>query len=295
ALVADSCYNKSPDAGSIDPADIATGNIYQFSSQITATMPAGCLYTDTVDGIEEYTCGVPLTLAVYDSIVIDEGSSANITFAGALTTGISNSFNAGGDASNLNIHTLGALTINDSSVINGNVSSVGAIVIGTSVLLNGNLSASTPAGVITTNTGSRITGSVFTTDGAITLGAGAIVGSDVSSDAGVLTLLAGALTYEVTSGAGAITIYAGSHICRNVTSTGAGVISLTGVAVGRSLSSVAGAITGVTGTTVGKDVTITGAGVATFTASEIGGNISTIAAPVLTTTLVGGLINGVPQ
>jgi hypothetical protein len=278
------CYNKTPDEGSFDLASQQAATSYRFS-QVSQNLPTGCAFTSVVDGTEEYVCSAAVTLAQYDSVIIDEVSPVNITFDGVFITGANTSINPGG-ASNLNIHAIGVVTIGANTVINANVSSTAAVNIGAMVNINGNLSTSTPTGVITIGEDFRTTGFVKTTHGAITLGARGTIGGAIISEHGVMTLATETQAYELISGAGAVTTEPNSSICKDVRSTGAGVVTLTGTKVGGNVITGAGAAT-LTGSSVGESVTVTGAGVVTLTDTPVGGNVTTTAGAV---TVTGGSV-----
>lgn len=255
---------------------------YTFSDGST-TLPAGCSITSTGN----YSCGV-LTLAIGDSIIIEDTKPATITFTGAFTTAKDNLINSAGVASDLSIIMTGVLTLGVDSVLNANVNATAAVNLGIGSTLSGyidTVSATSTAnvtGIVTLGANSSVGSYIRTDAGAVTAGSSSSVDGSILTAAGVVTILLNvSVAGPISTTLGAVNVEGSSTIGGGIT-TEAGVVTLTtDIKVGGDIRTVAGGITiGDRSSTCGSVIS-TGAGVVTLTNDvEVGGDISTVAGAI---------------
>ncbi len=258
------------------------------------TLPVGC----SLDSLSttSYTCGV-VTLGIGDTVVVGVEplfTPVTVTFIGAFTTAAGNLINTAGTASDLNLITIGTLTLGADTILNANVTGTAAIDMGARSSIGGNLSASTTTGVVTLGAESVVGGFIQTDAGAVSIASLSTVGGAISTQAGVVTLLTNIQAGgDISTDAGAITIGDGSSACGTVFTTGAGVVTIaTNVLIGGNVSTVPGAITIGSGSRIGGNVSPTGAGVVTLTGVNVGGNVTTSSGAItLTTSRVAGTVS----
>jgi|GEM_PF-1025632 len=253
-------------------------------SDTSTTLPPGV----TVVSPGVYSGGV-LTLGAGDTISIEGTKPATLTFTGAFTTGVGNSINASGLTSDLNLVTIGALTVGADSIVKANATSIAAVNIGIGSTLSGNLttasSTATPnvTGVVTLAANSSVGGYILTDAGAVTVGIAGSVGGAITTQAGVVTLGANVTTGGgISTGAGAVTVGDGSQTVGGGITTGAGVVTLgANVKIDGDITTIAGGITIGEGSATCGSVITTGAGVVALTTNvKIGGSISTVAGAI---------------
>lgn len=255
---------------------------YTFSDG-SSTLPAGC----TIVSTGNYSCGV-LTLAVGDSIIIEDTKPATIKFTGAFTTAKGNLINSAGVASDLSIIMIGVLTLGVDSVLNANVNATAAVNLGIGSSLSGYIdtrsatSTANVTGIVTLAANSSVGSYIKTDAGAVTVGSSSSVDGSISTTAGVVTILLNvSVAGPISTTLGAVNVEGSSTIGGGIT-TEAGVVTLTtDVKVGGDIRTVAGGITiGDRSSTCGSVIS-TGAGVVTLTYDvEIGGDISTVAGAI---------------
>jgi hypothetical protein len=241
---------------------------YTFSAT-SNSFPTSCSYVSAGN----YTCA-NLTLVAGDTVTMDPNTPvtpATVNIVGTFViTGAT--VNIDGLASDLNIVVVGTVGIGTALVsthtqVNANVSSMAAINVYSSSIIGGDLSANTPTGIITLATYTHVVGDVHTDVGAITLGIGSHVGRDVfSTGAGVITAAKNVtIGGSLRSFDGAISLGIGTQVDGGIRSSGGGVLTLSaGVIVGLDVVSAVGGITVGNGSSIGSDVGSTGAGVVTL-------------------------------
>jgi len=260
----------------------------------STTLPPGV----TVVSPGNYSGGV-LTLGAGDTISIEGTKPATVTFTGAFTTGANNLINAGGLAADLNLITIGVLTLGSDTIMNANVTGTAAVNIGIGSSLSGNINTASPTatpnvtGIVTLAANSSVGGYILTDSGAVTVGLAGSVGGSITTQAGVVTLGANvAVGGAISTVAGAVNVGDGSRTVGGGITTEAGVVTLTtNVKIDGDITTIAGDISIGDGSSTCGSVITTGAGIVTLTTNvKIGGSISSVAGAI--TVGVGSTVGG---
>ncbi len=197
-------------------------------------LPPGCS-----GNAGNYTC-TGATLNYGDTFTINSPKPATVTVNGNLSTN-TNSVNASGLASDLNLIVTGTLTASYHDVLRANITA-GSINDGSGQATFGG-SLATTSGAITLAYASTVASSITSTTGTITVGQDNTIGGNVSSTSGAINIGFNATVNGNVSTSGAITVSQDANVNGSITGTTGNVSIGYAATVTGALTTSSGSIT----------------------------------------------------